>query len=853
MDLTIFKTKNNKKFPESPYDDNSFIFENVKVQDLYQAYQILVSNNVLCLPLDIDTPLRTQRTVLNLSKVSRKTYNYIILDIDCNTAYKKDVILDYFKDYKCILGKSRSYNGSDNFNLKCILECSNLRKDELEILRLKIARDLLDFCEISTDSTKITGFYAPLLKSNILINNTNGIIAEKVNLKKSDFYQNIDIDLEFETTDLTERSLYTFKHLGYKFLETKDGSTRYTLNNDLYFWNPTYPTYLFTENALKTINVYQTVIKGIRELLVYKKHFTGFENSKKINKQYISKFDIQKEIQQFADSKNTAMYIKSPMGSAKSSAIKEIIDLCLQKEQKILIITPRISVAQDYYKKYKNIEDNFLNKKVELYLDNPKRFDVLICQYDSIFKYVMFDFDLVIFDEFESIITYSIDPMTNNFKNFEFLYKIINSKINLLVADAFLTGFEKKLIKRKTEIIIENDYRDTSNIISLKTKEIFLGTLLSVARKIREQNLKISISVTSTMYLKTLEDRLKTMGIRVYTLSGENPKETNELIYSIMQEEEQDYWDVLIYSPVLTVGVSNMNRVDFHFHFDTSKSTDTISSLQMIKRSRKASHIFYYIEERKSYKPVLFDKIKEQDIEADIKYPFFYEIYEMNSFMELKLKKIGEFHIKIRQLINIFNMSRTEIFKYLLDYQFNVVSSDTSNDFIDYVKYKEKAKEMINEKQKNSFDDKDYNKFIDLIGVSGFKDNQFKDLSFVYNKTKLDIIRDEQDKLIFISISSAYINDKNFLIKCWLYNILNTHKNKEKLIEFINNSRFEKKKIDLLKNIVKNNFLLEDRVYTYEEDTYTKKALISCGFVLKDNIFVIDESIKKFSKYVIDC
>ena len=100
----------------------------------------------------------------------------------------------------------------------------------------------------------------------------------------------------------------------------------------------------------------------------------------------------------------------------------------------------------------------------------------------------------------------------------------------------------------------------------------------------------------------------------------------------------------------------------------------------------------------------------------------------MNSFMELKLKKIGEFHIKIRQLINIFNMSRAEIFKYLLDYQFNVVSSDTSNDFIDYVKYKEKAKEMINEKQKNSFDDKDYNKFIDLIGVSGFKDNQYKDL-----------------------------------------------------------------------------------------------------------------------------
>ena len=71
---------------------------------------------------------------------------------------------------------------------------------------------------------------------------------------------------------------------------------------------------------------------------------------------------------------------------------------------------------------------------------------------------------------------------------------------------------------------------------------------------------------------------------------------TKKLIYDLFEKNEHDKWDVLIYSPTLTVGVSNMNNNYYHFHYDSSISTDVISSLQMIKRTRKAKEIHMFIK-----------------------------------------------------------------------------------------------------------------------------------------------------------------------------------------------------------------------------------------------------------------
>lgn len=847
MELTIFKTKSNKKFPESPFNDNTFIFENVKVETLFQAFNILVSNNVLCLPLNIDQPIRASRKLSDLGKLAKNSYDYIILDIDCNALYKKDAIIDYLKEYNCIIGKSRSYNGVDNFNLKCILKCVKLNKEELEILRLKIAKDLLDFCEISTDSTKITAFFAPILKSEILLNNENGKIAEKLNLKKSDFYQNIDIELEFNTTDLPERCLYTFKYLGYKIKDIKNNVTRYELNGILYNWNPEYPYYLFTDNALKSINVYKTVTRGIRELIIYNNNFKGFPKSKVLNKQFITNFDIQNEINQFSDAKNAVMYIKSPMGTAKSSAIKEIISLCLQKEQKILIITPRISVARDYYEKYKDIENDFLNRKVEIYLSSPKKFDVLICQYDSLFKYKEIKFDLVIFDEFASIMNYSIESASNNFKNFEFLYEVLYKKTNLLVADAFLTGFESQIIKRKTEIFIENIYRDNVAVIEINSKELFFKTLINGVKSAKEMGSKVTVSVTSNKYMFAIADCLRNVGLKAQILWGNNTKELNEHIFSLMQLEKHDFWDVLIYSPVLTVGVSNLNLISEHYHFDTSKSVDAISSLQMIKRSRKVSKIYYYIEEYRRYAPITFDKIKEQELSTVEKGVTYYEIFGYNKFNELNLKGVGELYLKISLFKNILSLSRKEIFRYFLNYQFTDYAGLEKNNAVDIKNY-----EFIgNIETKNNLSSKDYETFFNMIGVSNYKNSEFKELSYVYERTKLDVINNDNDKLVFESLSDAYINDKNILFKCWLYNIIK-HKSKEEICKLIEENFLNKSKADILKLILKTDFKLEDREYTTNEDTFTKKILNHCGFKVKNGIFIVDEKVELFYKYVID-
>ena len=63
-------------------------------------------------------------------------------------------------------------------------------------------------------------------------------------------------------------------------------------------------------------------------------------------------------------------------------------------------------------------------------------------------------------------------------------------------------------------------------------------------------------------------------------------------------KKDHDKFDVLLYSPTLTVGVSNLNNVKDHFHYDSSMSSDVISSLQMIKRSRKAQRIHLLIKPR---------------------------------------------------------------------------------------------------------------------------------------------------------------------------------------------------------------------------------------------------------------
>ena len=126
--ISIFHAKQTQsKTPLSPYDDNTFVFETYEATSNLQMYSVLVSHFILNIPLSkLEKPIRTFRRKANLESLYDDCLYYFILDIDnVKSEFDKQQILEYFKDFKVILGESKSYNGINNFNMKGILftEC----------------------------------------------------------------------------------------------------------------------------------------------------------------------------------------------------------------------------------------------------------------------------------------------------------------------------------------------------------------------------------------------------------------------------------------------------------------------------------------------------------------------------------------------------------------------------------------------------------------------------------------------------------------------------------------------------------------------------------------------------------
>ena len=243
---------------------------------------------------------------------------------------------------------------------------------------------------------------------------------------------------------------------------------------------------------------------------------------------------------------------------------------------RILIITNRISVAEDFKQKY----------GIKIYnKDEYSIGDSLICQFDSLWKYNIKNFDLVILDEFISLLFHARNTINNSQINLAKFFASFNLK--LVIADAFLTGYENKLLNKNSNMFfLNNVYRDETKLYEYNNFNYFIQKIL---RKAEEG--KITISSTSLSFINALFILLRKLNYRVLVLTAETPPSVKERIYQIFNDENSDDYDVLLYSPTLTVGVSNLNNVDTHFHYDSSMTTDVISSLQMIKRTRKTKKI----------------------------------------------------------------------------------------------------------------------------------------------------------------------------------------------------------------------------------------------------------------------
>jgi hypothetical protein len=687
--ITIFHAKKTtNKAPMSPYDDNTFVFETHQAKTNLELWSVMVSHFILNIPLEkLEKPTRTFRRKANLEPYYGECLSYMILDIDdVKSESDKLTILEYFKDYRVILGESKSYNGISNFNMKGILFVDCIDFKDTKTALSAIHHDLKDICTIDEAAARKASLNAPILKNNVFLNNESGKLYKFVKqeaiqhideIKKEYIGEGTPIDIgniqDVEADTMEKLCVKVFQSMGFSALKNNpNGSITFKHTSELktpggYFWFSTSPYTMHHANSTKTLNIFDSVRKlpAAKELMKkdinYDAEFLEFNTDTSVitvNEKFLEISDeIADCITNFLQEDAGLLSIRSPMGTGKSTIINHIVQECHEEDMRVLIITNRISVAQDFGKKY----------GIKVYNQDEYNIgDSLICQYDSLWKYNIKSFDIIIMDEFISLMMHSRSNLNNSSVNIAKFFGSFNKK--LVIADAFLTGYENFLLNQKTKNIhlIDNNYRDPTTLYSYENFNYFVQQILYTA----EKGHKITVSATSLNFIHSLQSLLQKRGKKVVALTADTPDSTKELIYGLFEKEDHNKWDVLIFSPTLTVGVSNLNKVNYHFHFDSSMSSDVISSIQMIKRTRKTKEIHMFIKEKINYLKTSYNDIRDEymgNIGKNIEQNY---LFDIDDYGEAKLSEIGKKAIKIDTFKNILEFNHKEAVMWLLKYHF---------------------------------------------------------------------------------------------------------------------------------------------------------------------------------------
>lgn len=659
MKITVFNGQKwgTIKTPKSPYNDNTFNFSNLEVETLKEAYQILVNNFTMVMFYNIPKPIRTYRRKTHLTQFLSYQY-YMILDIDISTKTGLEKILNYFKAYKCVLGESKSFNNATNFNLKGFLIIEKCDYKEYKNIFKSIQKDIEKYGYLDDRLTQTSHYIYPIEKFKIL-QISGGIEYPKKDFKDTTEYPIVPL----VSTKYKEMCLEYFKYLGF----LKIDNTKYTKDNLNYFWNPEYPYVMHCEIKSKTHNIFSAIDEIQRHTVLEK--ISKFSADLEVDTQFLwdYPFDIN-ELQ-----KHKILGIKSYMGSAKSELIKKLI----QNKKRVLIVTSRISLALEYNKKFKlptYLNVNF--KKTKLYHKiNYLPGDSLICQYDSLVKINPKNFDVVVLDEFASILVHSVDNLSK--LNGELLRKfqmLLTKKC--IVSDAFLNDYIMGFFEGP-KYLIKNTHKAPMNIVETNSKE----SLINQIQISLDRNERITISTSSVSEIYTeIRELCKTTHKSIKIIQGDNTDTQKKETLDDFTSEELDY-DVIVFSPVVTIGVSIFNNIDTHFHYDGSSSINTIQSIQMLGRARKAKRIVYYVRPKTKYCSLDFESDAHWEIQNRYKNPDSSWVFDVTDDGELKLSKIGEFWLKIKKFLKFLERDSLASFKTLLldNYRPNQTTSTTPN------------------------------------------------------------------------------------------------------------------------------------------------------------------------------
>ena len=79
--LTLFNAEGINKNPKSRYPDGSFIFVNKEFQTIKESLEFIAGNHILTRHLDLESPVKINKTSKDLKEYSSLRLNCIVFEI----------------------------------------------------------------------------------------------------------------------------------------------------------------------------------------------------------------------------------------------------------------------------------------------------------------------------------------------------------------------------------------------------------------------------------------------------------------------------------------------------------------------------------------------------------------------------------------------------------------------------------------------------------------------------------------------------------------------------------------------------------------------------------------------------
>jgi len=713
INITLLNAQGNSKVAFSPYESGDFIFANKRPKSLKEAYEYLKKNYTLSRQLELKEPIKTFKTKKDLEPyIPERIDNIIISLTEIDSRFIMDEVISYFNDknYACILGQGTDYDGKKNFQLSGILKVNFESNEEtIKNTLMIIQSELGDKARLDLFSSSPISANPPLGKSNILHSKENGKILQNSEVRPvlSTAHNSKHLNISFND-EFVELCLSQFASLGFhastantnntdkkrfNFYRKYENSTQrgysFLLNN---------PLIMYHKDKNKQVSIYH-LMKNTKEGKEWLKNKTKEEQAHQLirpteikeYKQYYSvdeqyldftKHNKIKMIKEFLESEKGVFKLKSPMGTAKSNGIDYIIEEVYKRGEKVIIVSNRISVAKDMEDKYKR-HDLILYQDPDSEISNKS----LVVQFDSLHRFDLSKYDVVIFDEYISLLLQHRSNLSDNANINAVKFKVLQDIKRTVIADAFLTGYDISFFENRDIWFLDNKYKDDVKLFDYEQREFFITELIYNAQILNEGE-HISASFTSLNIIRLVEYELRKNGIKVISLTSETAETTRDIIYKKFKEEEHSSFQVILYTPTLTVGVSNLNNVVSHWHYDSSMGADVISSLQMIKRSRKAKEIHYFIQSRQNHFDTNIDSLNTN---AQRNITQYYNGKDKTLLVEMDyatgnmtLAPLAKYINKIEAFYNILANNHANAFRLLLSYQFKEVPTLVQNIDHDY-------------------------------------------------------------------------------------------------------------------------------------------------------------------------